>query len=99
MNSRVVIKGLAATSLGMVLSKSIDVDYERWHRLGRDVFLRYQAHRFDRYMAGHHSGMGHLTACIVGALLVCLLYEGLTYIGLKAFRVIYQKIAIQTATE
>jgi hypothetical protein len=99
MNSRVVIKGLAATSLGMVLSKSIDVDYERWHRLGRDVFLRYQAHRFDRYMAGHRSGMGRLTACIVGALVVCLLYEGLTYIGLEAYRAIYKKIATQTAAK
>lgn len=99
MNARVLIKGLAATFLGMVLSKSIDVDYARWHRLGRDAFLKYQAHRFDRYMAGDHSGLDRLTACIVGALVVCLLYEGITYVGLKAFRAIYKKIATQTAAE
>jgi hypothetical protein len=56
--------------MGVALGGLLHYDYARWHERGREAFLAYHAHRFDRYFSSEHT--------IVGSLLVGWVLMGLT---------------------
>jgi hypothetical protein len=83
MKSKLVIKFLTAVTFGALFGQYIQTDHEKWHRLGREAFLSYQAHRFDHYMANPSAGTNYLVVCVILALGLGVLYEGVAFIGAK----------------
>ncbi|MGA7833059.1 MAG: hypothetical protein WCA21_19050 [Terracidiphilus sp.] len=85
MKSKLIIKFLLLVAYGVLCGLFIHGDHLKWHRLGREAFLSFQAHRFDRYMASPGTGIGYLIICIFTALCLAALYEGVAFIGAKLF--------------
>jgi hypothetical protein len=83
MQSKLVIKFFIAVVFGALFGEVIQLDYEKWHRLGREAFLGYQGHRFDLYMAGPAHGAARFLVLAMFALGLAALYEGIAWVGVK----------------
>jgi hypothetical protein len=83
MKSKLIIKFLLLLTSGALFGQFVQSDHEKWHRLGREAFLSYQAHRFDLYMANPSTGTKYFVVGIVFALGFGVLYEGTAYVGAK----------------
>jgi hypothetical protein len=81
MKSRLIIKFLLLAASGVLIGHLINLDIEKWHTLGRDLFLTHQGQRFDRDMANPGTGVGLLVFCAVFSLGLGALYEGAAYAG------------------
>ena len=66
-------KVIAASLLSLLGTAYIHHDYVKWQSLGRDVFLRAQAVRFDRYMNPPNVSI----ATVIGAIGLGAVYLGL----------------------
>ena len=91
MKSQLVLKFLFALMAGGLFGLFIQSDYEKWHRLGREAFLTYQAQRFDVNMANPHWGIPHVTVIALMALGFFALYEAATYAGARLFSLFSRK--------
>jgi hypothetical protein len=80
MKSKLVIKFLLALSFGAIFGQLVYLDQEKWHRLGREAFLAYQANRFDQHTA---AAAGVIIFCAIFALGLYSLYEGVAFAILK----------------
>jgi len=74
MKSSGTARVLATLFLGVIFGTYIHFDQMRWQGRGRDAFLAYQGHRFDR-IALHHSGASMLVAGVILAMIAVGLYE------------------------
>jgi hypothetical protein len=83
MKSKLVIKCFIVVVFAVLLGEFIQLDYEKWHRLGREAFLTYQGHRFDLHMADPVHGPAHLLVFAMFALGWGALYEGVAFAGTK----------------
>ncbi len=54
MKRELVGRFVAAMLIGMSFGFYVHHDYLKWSQRGRDAFLAYQAHRFDRFMLSPH---------------------------------------------
>ena len=63
--------------MGVGLGSLLHYDYSKWHERGREAFLAFHAHRFDRYFSGEHSPVGSVLAGCVLMGLVLGVYEGI----------------------
>ena len=66
-------KVLAAALMGILLAAYIYHDEVRWMERGREAFLEYQGHRFDRIMHPHLAGL--MIDGIVAMIVFIGLYE------------------------
>jgi hypothetical protein len=83
MRSHYVIKFLFAVASGALMGQLVHLSHLKWHVLGREAFLSYQANQFDRYMAKSDTGVGLMIFCAIFALGFGALYEGIAYAGAK----------------
>jgi hypothetical protein len=79
MQAKLVIKFCVAAAIGVLGGWFIHIDYERWHRLGREAFLSYQARRFDLYMADPQLKIVSLFVFAVLTLGLFAFYEVVSY--------------------
>ena len=79
MKSKIVIKFLLAIAFGALFGQYFHHGYEKWHQLGRDAFLTYEAQRFDTSMAVVSSGAPIIIVCIIFGLGLATLYEALAF--------------------
>lgn len=60
---------IAAGAMGIFLGGLLHHEYTRWHEAGREAFLVFHAHRFDRYFSGEHTLLGSVFAgCVLTAI-------------------------------
>jgi hypothetical protein len=83
MKSSLAIKFLFAVLSGALMGRLIQLDHERWHRLGREAFLSYQASQFDRFMASPGTGVGLIVFCVILVVGLGALYEGVAFFGTR----------------
>jgi hypothetical protein len=81
MKSKFVVKFLLALAFGAAVGQRVHMDQEKWHRLGREAFLAYQANQFDHNMMA--PAVGLMVFCAIFALGLGALYEGLAFAGVK----------------
>lgn len=61
--------------MGVTLGGLLHHDYSKWHERGREAFLAFHAHRYDRYFSGEHSPLGSVIAGCVLMAIVLGVYE------------------------
>jgi len=66
---------IAAVVFGTLLGSYIHYDYVKWGQRGRDAFLAYQLHRFDKYMDPPHPAILSIISSIVLVVIVLAVYE------------------------
>lgn len=88
MKSAYAFKFFLAVALGVLAGEAITRDYEKWHALGRDAYLAYESHRFDRYMAHPGPGAIHILTLTLVLLGVFAVYEGFAFAGSKCVSLI-----------
>jgi hypothetical protein len=95
MKSAYAFKFVFAVAFGVLLGEYISWDYARWHMLGRDAFLTYQGHRFDRYMAHPVPGALHVIFAMLMVVGLLTLYEVAAYLGAKCVSLIVDSVRHQ----
>jgi hypothetical protein len=91
MKSRLVIRLFLFMASGAFFGRFVRWDQARWNRLGREAFLSYQEHRFDRYMASPGTGTKYVVILAIFALGLGVLYEGIAYAGDKIIARLFPK--------
>jgi hypothetical protein len=92
MKSAYVFKLFFAIVAGVFLGERVNADYARWHGLGRDAFLAYQGHRFDRFMAHPAAGGIHIAGSTFLLILLVACYEGLAFLAAKCVSLIVDSV-------
>ncbi len=54
MKRELIGRFIAAVLIGMLFGSYIHHDYVKWSQRGREAFIAYQTHRFDRFMLSPH---------------------------------------------
>jgi hypothetical protein len=83
MKSAYVFKFLFVAALGALFATLIHADQEKWHRLGKDAFLTYQAGKFAQDMISPAPLAIVLVLIIFLALVLAASYEFCGYLGAK----------------
>jgi hypothetical protein len=92
MKSAYVFKLFLSLVFGVLMGEYIAWDYARWHLLGRNAFLAYQAHRFDRYMAHPSPGIEHVIVATLIVVGLAAAYEVFAFVCAKCFSLIVDTI-------
>ena len=76
---------IAAVLIGILSGYYLNFDYVRWSQRGREAFLAYESHRFDRFMLSPRPAI--VTVFVVSFVAVVFfgLYELLAAVLLKMF--------------
>jgi hypothetical protein len=88
MKSLYALKLFFAVALGVLSGQAITRDEAKWHALGRDAFLAYQANRFDRDMAHPASGALQIILLTLVVITLVAVYEVASYGGAKCISLI-----------
>jgi hypothetical protein len=83
MNSRLVVKFFIAIASGAFLGELIQLNYMKWHQLGREAFLSYQGTQFDQHIANPGSVAGPIVFCVIAVLGLATSFEMAIYGGVK----------------
>lgn len=92
MKSLYAIKLFFAVALGVLSGQAITRDYAKWHALGRDAFLAYQANRFDRSMAHPAPGALHVMTLTLLVVSLVAMYEVASFWGARCVSLIAKTI-------
>jgi hypothetical protein len=74
---RIIAKLTIVVILGALIGESVNLDHQKWHRLGRTAFLSHQSQRFDKYIAIPQSPAVLILTSVIMAIFLCCVYEGL----------------------
>lgn len=83
---RIIAKLIIVIVLGALIGESFNLDYQKWHRLGRTAFLSHESQRFDKYIAIPQSPAVLILTSVSMALLLWCIYEGLVAFADMAFQ-------------
>jgi hypothetical protein len=83
MKSRLIIRLFLIVASGALFGRHMQLDYAKWHQLGREAFLSYQAHRFDQCIATPGAAAHYVFIMAIFALGLGALFEGFAYAGDK----------------
>jgi hypothetical protein len=92
MKSAYAIKLFFAVALGVLSGQTLTRDYAKWHALGREAFLAYQANRFDRDMAHPAPGILHIMTLTLIMVMFLAMYEIAAFGGAKCISLIVATI-------
>jgi protein-S-isoprenylcysteine O-methyltransferase Ste14 len=83
MKSAYVFKFLFVAALGALFAALIHADAEKWHQLGKDAFLTYQAGKFEQNMASPGPLWLYIVVVVIFVAGVAACYEFCGYMGEK----------------
>jgi hypothetical protein len=92
MKSAYVFKCFFAVAFGVLFGEYINWDYARWHALGREAYLVYEGHRFDRYMAQPAPGVLHVIVAMLMVVGLLTMYEGAAFLGARCVSLIVDSV-------
>jgi hypothetical protein len=83
MKSAYVFKFLFVAALGALFGALIHADAEKWHKLGKDAFLTYQAGKFEQNMASPAPLWLFIAFLVIFVVGVAACYEFCGHLGEK----------------
>lgn len=83
MKSAYVFKFLFVAALGALFATLIHADAEKWHALGKDAFLTYQAGKFEQNMASPAPLWLVIVFIVIFVAGIAACYEFCGYLGEK----------------
>ena len=95
MNHNQIARVIAIVFLSILFAAYIDLDHQKWPRVGREQFLAHEAERFDRGISGvHPSG-----ALVIGGVIVVGLFVGFNEILVWAFSSVLKSMGPRPQTQ
>jgi len=92
MKSLYALKLFFAVALGVLSGQAMTRDYAKWHALGREAFLAYQANRFDQDMAHPTHNALHIIFFTLLTVTLIAMYELASFGGAKCIPLIVATI-------